>query len=133
MFFRIFIKTQIEIQFVSILNYVDYDRIKAIKFLKENLEWRSYGGKHYESLYTKYWETYISLLYNPKTKMVNAKAVIPLAQYFDIELNDVAFFRGNHYHIRAINNYTMTSSLVLHTSNRSVNSDKQIRNLLAWI
>ena len=47
------------IQFVSILNYVDYDRIKAIKFLKENLEWRSYGGKHYESLYTKYFQGYI--------------------------------------------------------------------------
>ena len=79
---------------------------RSLLFLNET---PNFGTTPTESLYTKYWETYISLLYNPKTKMVNAKAVIPLAQYFDIELNDIAFFRGNHYHIRAINNYSMTT------------------------
>ena len=79
---------------------------RSLLFLNET---PNFGTTPTQSLYTKYWETYISLLYNPKTKMVNAKAVIPLAEYFDIELNDVAFFRGNHYHIRAINNYSMTT------------------------
>ena len=79
---------------------------RSLLFLNET---PNFGTTPTESLYTKYWETYISLLYNPKTRMVNAKAVIPLAEYFDIELNDVAFFRGNHYHIRAINNYSLQS------------------------
>jgi len=77
---------------------------RSLLFLNET---PNFGTTPTQSLYTKYWETYISLLYNPKTRMVNAKAVIPLAEYFDIELNDVAFFRGNHYHIRAINNYSL--------------------------
>ena len=25
----------------------------------------------------------------------------------DVELNDIIFFRGNHYHLRAINNYNL--------------------------
>jgi hypothetical protein len=77
---------------------------RSLLFLNET---PNFGTTPTESLYTKYWQTYISLLYNPKTRMINAKAVIPIADYFDIELNDVAFFRGNHYHIRAINNYSL--------------------------
>jgi hypothetical protein len=77
---------------------------RSLLFLNET---PNFGTTPDESLYTKYWSTYISLLYNPKTRMINAKAVIPIAEYFDIELNDVAFFRGNHYHIRAINNYSL--------------------------
>jgi len=77
---------------------------RSLLFLNET---PNFGVTPNESLYTKYWSTYISLLYNPKTRMINAKAVIPIADYFDIELNDVAFFRGNHYHIRAINNYSL--------------------------
>ena len=79
---------------------------RSLLFINET---PNFGTTPSGSLYTRYWSTYVSLLYNPKTRMINAKAVIPLADYFNIELNDVAFFRGNHYHIRAINNYSMTS------------------------
>ena len=79
---------------------------RSLLFINET---PNFGTTPSGSLYTRYWSTYVSLLYNPKTRMINAKAVIPLADYFNMELNDVAFFRGNHYHIRAINNYSMTS------------------------
>ena len=61
------------------------------------------------SLISEYWETYLSLLYNPRTRLVNATAVIPLADYFDLELNDIAEFRSNYYHLRAINDYNITT------------------------
>jgi hypothetical protein len=32
-----------------------------------------------------------------------------LADYFNLELNDVAEFRGNYYHLRAINDYNLTT------------------------
>jgi hypothetical protein len=41
--------------------------------------------------------------------LVNASAVIPLAKYFDMELNDLVQFRGNYYHLRAINDYDLTT------------------------
>jgi hypothetical protein len=72
-----------------------------------NNEAASYGSIPSGSLYTNYWETYISLLYNPKTRLLNCSAIIPLADYVKMELNDIVNFRGNYYHLRAINDYSL--------------------------
>jgi len=72
-----------------------------------NNEVASYGEIPTGSLYTNYWETYISLLYNPKTRLLNCSAIIPLADYIKMELNDIVNFRGNYYHLRAINDYSL--------------------------
>jgi hypothetical protein len=77
------------------------------KSLLFNNEGASYGEVPTESLYTTYWEKYISLLYNPYTRLLNASAIIPLADYFNMQLNDVVNFRGNYYHLRAINDYSI--------------------------
>lgn len=72
-----------------------------------NNEAAAYGESPNQSLYTEYWETYINLLYNPKTRVLNCSAIIPLADYFKMSLNDVVNFRGNYYHLRAINEYNL--------------------------
>jgi hypothetical protein len=72
-----------------------------------NNEAASYGLAPTASLYTEYWEDYISLLYNPRTRLLNCSAIIPLADYVKMELNDVVNFRGNYYHLRAINDYSL--------------------------
>jgi hypothetical protein len=72
-----------------------------------NNEAASYGEIPVESLYTNYWETYINLLYNPRTKLLTCEAIIPLADYFKMALNDVVNFKGNYYHLRAINDYSL--------------------------
>lgn len=66
-----------------------------------------YGELPTGSLYSNYWDTYVSLLYNPKTRLLSCKAIIPLADYVKMELNDIVNFRGNYYHLRAINNYSL--------------------------
>jgi hypothetical protein len=66
-----------------------------------------YGEVPLDSLYSSYWQTYVELLYNPRTRLLNASAIIPLADYFKMELNDVVQFRGNYYHLRAINDYNL--------------------------
>ena len=66
-----------------------------------------YGEKPNESLYSEYWEKYVELIYNPRTKLLNASAIIPLSDYFDMELNDIIEFRSNYYHLRAINDYNL--------------------------
>ena len=43
----------------SLLDYIDYDKEMAKKFLIEELGWRDYGGKHHESIYTKFFQGYI--------------------------------------------------------------------------
>lgn len=47
------------IRWITILNYVEYRKAEAIKGLQEELGWRPYGGKHYESIYTRFYQGYI--------------------------------------------------------------------------
>jgi hypothetical protein len=68
-----------------------------------------YGEVPTNSLYSTYWSQYVNLLYNPRTRLVNASAIIPLAEYFKMELNDIVEFRGNDYHLRAINDYNLST------------------------
>lgn len=44
---------------VSILNYVDYHKEKAMEVLHEELGWEYYGGKHHESIYTRFFQGYV--------------------------------------------------------------------------
>lgn len=48
-----------KIRLVSILNYIDYKKSEAVSILEAKLNWRNYGGKHYESTYTKIFQGYI--------------------------------------------------------------------------
>lgn len=79
------------------------------KSLLFNNESATNGSTPENSLISDYWSTYLGLLYNPRTRLVNASAVIPLAKYFEMELNDLVQFRGNYYHLRAINDYDLTT------------------------
>lgn len=72
-----------------------------------NNESPAYGAVPTDTLYSNYWETYVELLYNPRTRLLNASAIIPLADYFKMNLNDIVEFRGNYYHLRAINDYNL--------------------------
>jgi N-acetyl sugar amidotransferase len=39
-----------------VLNFVDYDKPRAIEVLKRELDWEPYGAKHYENVYTKFFQ-----------------------------------------------------------------------------
>lgn len=69
----------------------------------------AYGSTPGQTLFSEYWQTYIELLYDPTTRLINCAANIPLADYFKMELNDVVEFRGNYYHLRAINDYNLVT------------------------
>ncbi len=47
------------VQQVNVLNYVDFNKQEAKDVIAKELGWRDYGGKHYESLFTKFYQAYI--------------------------------------------------------------------------
>jgi N-acetyl sugar amidotransferase len=47
------------IKYVPILNYLDYNKLSAKAFIQKELGWRDYGGKHYESVFTRFFQAYI--------------------------------------------------------------------------
>ncbi|HEV2829966.1 MAG TPA: N-acetyl sugar amidotransferase [Pyrinomonadaceae bacterium] len=46
-------------QRLEILNYLDYVKKDAMLLLQKELDWKYYGGKHYESVYTRFYQGYI--------------------------------------------------------------------------
>lgn len=41
------------------LNWIEYNKDAAKEELKQQLGWRDYGGKHYESIFTKFYQAHI--------------------------------------------------------------------------
>lgn len=56
LFYYVFVR---RIRLVSILNFTEYDKHEAMQVLTERLGWRYYGGKHYESIYTRFYQAYV--------------------------------------------------------------------------
>jgi N-acetyl sugar amidotransferase len=47
------------IRMIYLLNYIPYDKNRAMQVLNEKFDWNYYGGKHYESRYTGFLQAYI--------------------------------------------------------------------------
>lgn len=47
-----------KIRTLKILNYIDYNKSKAKETIKTELGWTDYGGKHEESIFTRFFQQY---------------------------------------------------------------------------
>ena len=56
---RLYYKKIINIKYVKFLDYVNYIKTEAKKTVTEVLGWQDYGGKHYESIITRFYQSYI--------------------------------------------------------------------------
>ena len=52
-------KYVLKIKTIQILNYVDFNRGDTVERLKKELKWHEYGGKHHESVFTRFYQGYI--------------------------------------------------------------------------
>lgn len=46
------------IRWVPLLNYINYVKSEAKNILENEIGWRDYGGKHYESIFTRFFHSY---------------------------------------------------------------------------
>jgi N-acetyl sugar amidotransferase len=47
------------IEMVSLLDYLAYDKADAVRTIHRALGWQEYGGKHHESIFTRFYQGYI--------------------------------------------------------------------------
>ena len=47
------------IKVVPVLNYMDYGKKEAQEAITQAVGWQDYGGHHHESLYTKFFQSYL--------------------------------------------------------------------------
>jgi N-acetyl sugar amidotransferase len=69
------------IRVVAILNYLEYNNADAVNLLQDKLGWKYYGGKHYESIYTRFYQGYIlPQKYNVDKRIAHLSALINSGQ-----------------------------------------------------
>lgn len=69
------------IRVVAILNYLEYNKAEALTLLQDKLGWQYYGGKHYESVYTRFYQGYIlPRKYNVDKRIAHLSALINSGQ-----------------------------------------------------
>lgn len=69
------------IKMVEILDYVDYDKKEVIQLLESEYGWRNYGGKHYESIFTRWFQSYyLPAKFNIDKRKVHLSALINSGQ-----------------------------------------------------
>lgn len=59
LFDMIFWRAMKKIRVFNILDYIDFDKDEAMETIQQKLGWVYYGGKHYESIYTRFTQAYI--------------------------------------------------------------------------
>jgi N-acetyl sugar amidotransferase len=59
LFQYIYYKLFAKIQPVEILNFIDYNVDKARFQMERDMDWQDYGGKHHESIFTKFYQGHI--------------------------------------------------------------------------
>lgn len=47
------------IEFINYLNWVPFEKNKVKQILRDELGWKDYGGKHFESVWTRFYQSYI--------------------------------------------------------------------------
>lgn len=70
-----------QIKFIPILNFVRYDKNEAMETLQKELDWQYYGYKHYESIYTRFYQSYIlPVKYNADKRKSHLSSLILAGQ-----------------------------------------------------
>jgi N-acetyl sugar amidotransferase len=63
--------------YIELLNNINYSKNKAMEVLIEEFDWKYYGGKHYESVFTKFYQAYyLPVKFNIDKRKVHLSAQI---------------------------------------------------------
>lgn len=56
---KIYLRYVKKIKTVKLLNFIEFDKVKAISKLQQIYDWKAYPQKHFESIFTRFYEGYI--------------------------------------------------------------------------
>ena len=54
-----YMQSYLKAESIALLNYLPFNKKEVKELIGKELGWRDYGGKHYESIFTKFYQAYI--------------------------------------------------------------------------
>ena len=91
-------------QCVFISNVDNKVAADVTQMLTFGLELDPYHGKAFnETLYSQFWEDYVTDLYSPSRRVYSFKAILPITTIYQLKMNDKLVIAGKRYVINEVN------------------------------
>ncbi len=60
------------------------------------------GDAPLNTMYLKYWHKYLTRMYSSRSRIVKMKAILPVIEWLNMQLNDTILISGNYYKLQSI-------------------------------
>lgn len=91
-------------QCVFIANVDNSTTADVTQMLTFGLELDPYHGQAFnETLYSQFWEDYVTDLYSPSRRVYSFKAILPITTIYQLKMNDKLVIAGKRYVINEVN------------------------------
>ena len=91
-------------QCVFIANVDNSTAVDVTQMLTFGLELDPYHGQAFnETLYSQFWEDYVTDLYSPSRRVYSFKAILPITTIYQLKMNDKLVIAGKRYVINEVN------------------------------
>jgi hypothetical protein len=89
-------------QFTLLSPYNAFPTATTTQSLAFGMETTLSGNLPTQTMFTKYWQPYLSRLYSDRSRIVKMTAIIPMAEWLTLEMNQTIAISGNYYKIQSI-------------------------------
>ena len=79
---------------------IDDDTSNSLHFSEELNEYTNALAEN--SLFERFYKSYIQNVFNPSTRIIKVNAVLPVAKIIEIKLSDIIVIGGSRYRINAM-------------------------------
>ena len=126
------------INYIRLLYYIPYDEKTVLEILKSELGWNDYGGKHFESTYTTFYQSYVlTRKFNIDKRKLHLSALIRSNQIIREQalekLQEDPFKGGINsiiYNIKKLDLTETEFDKIMHTPNKSFMDYPSYYNLI---
>lgn len=89
-------------QFTLLSPYSAFPTTTSTQSLCFGMETTISGNLPTQTLFTKYWQRYLSRLYSDRSRVVKMTAIIPMGEWLNLTMNQTIVISGNYYKIQSI-------------------------------
>ena len=85
-----------------ISSYSEFPTTETSFSLAFGLETTIQGDMAAATMFTQYWQTYLSRLFSSRSRVVYFSAILPVGEWLNLQMNDTIAVSGNYYKIQQI-------------------------------
>ncbi len=133
-----------KIERINLLNYINYSKKDAINTLQSMYGWEYYGGKHFESRFTKFFQSYyLPTKFNYDKRLAHLSSLIvggelnretALNMYLnDSPYDNISFIEDRDYILKKLDISLLEWEKIMGSPNKTENDYKNNKKILGFL